>query len=210
LVPVGDALFFSQYAACLNLGGFANISFQEDGLRKAFDICPVNSVLNALSHQIGLKYDDRGRVAASGKYSTPLLDALNSASFFRKNPPKSLGVEFVEAEVMPLMHATKIETEHLLCTYVEHVAFQISRVLSYLGSSRVLVTGGGAYNRFLMERIQAHTSASLVLPSPELIECKEALIFALLGLLRLEKTPNCLKSVTGASKDHSSGKIALP
>ena len=210
LVPIGDALLFSDYTYCLNLGGFANISFEKNGVRKAFDLCPVNSVLNFYANQIGFDFDDKGQLAARGKVATPLLDALNSVPFYRLPPPKSLGFEFVASKILPLMDSFSLRTEDLLCTFVEHVAVQVSKELVSLGDSKALVTGGGAYHTFLMERIQAHTEVVLVLPSSQLVEFKEALIFGLLGLLKLEDKPNCLQSVTGAFKDHSSGKVEWP
>jgi anhydro-N-acetylmuramic acid kinase len=210
LVPIGDALLFSDFSYCLNLGGFANISFEKNGVRKAFDLCPVNSVLNFYANQIGFDFDDKGQLAARGKVATPLLDALNSVPFYRLPPPKSLGFEFVASKILPLMDSFSLSTEDLLCTFVEHVAVQVSKELVSLGDSKAFVTGGGAYHAFLMERIQAHTEVVLVLPSSQLVEFKEALIFGLLGLLKLEDKPNCLQSVTGAFKDHSSGKVEWP
>jgi anhydro-N-acetylmuramic acid kinase len=208
LVPIGDELLFSNYDFCLNLGGFANVSYQEDGVRKAFDVCPVNIVLNHYTNKIGKLYDDSGQLAASGKVNEALLNRLNAASFFTLAPPKSLGYEFVSTQVIPKIDAQEIEIADILRTYVEHIAQKIAEVFSQKPAPTILITGGGVYNDFLLRRIQEISKIDIQKPAKELIEFKEALIFSLLGLLKLENKRNCLKSVTGAKKDHCSGRIA--
>ena len=210
LVPVGDALLFSEFDYCLNLGGFSNVSYDEKGIRKAFDICPVNSVMNHYMRQIGKSYDDKGRLAASGKIHAELLQKLNSDPFYVLPYPKSLGFEFVQQNVLPLIDSYHLQIKDVLRTYVEHIAMQISKVLSQKEESKTLVTGGGAYNVFLMQRIEMLSTTQISIPSKKSVEFKEALLFAFLGMLKLEGEINCLSSVTGASKDHSSGKIANP
>lgn len=208
LVPIGDELLFSEYDCCLNLGGFANVSFEDNGERKAFDICPVNTVLNHYTRKIGQLYDDKGKLAASGVVNTALLHTLNTDLFFTLAPPKSLGYEFVVSQVLPKIDAQEGKIENILRTYVEHIAQKIAEVIQKTRASDVLITGGGVYNDFLINRIQQISKISIKRGDQELIEYKEALIFSLLGLLKLEKKVNCLKSVTGAKKDHSSGRIA--
>lgn len=208
LVPMGDQLLFSDYDFCLNLGGFANVSYEEDGERKAFDICPVNIVLNHYANKIGKLYDDNGKLAASGKVNEALLSALNADLFFTLAPPKSLGYEFVIAQVLHKIDAQDLKIEDILRTYVEHIAQKIAEVFPQKSVPTILVTGGGVYNGFLLQRIQEISKIPLKKPVEELIEFKEALVFSFLGLLKLEKKVNCLKSVTGAKKDHSSGRIA--
>ncbi|MFK5889869.1 MAG: anhydro-N-acetylmuramic acid kinase [Flavobacteriaceae bacterium] len=205
LVPVGDALLFTDYDYCLNLGGFSNVSFNEKGIRKAYDICPVNIVLNQLVKPLGFDYDDGGALAASGQLHKELLDKLNTLSFYKDTQPKSLGYEFVVETINPILSQFKIPTRDLLRTFTEHTAQQLALKLSPKGT--VLVTGGGAYNTFLIKRLKALSDCEIIIPSDEIIDFKEALIFAFLGLLRLENKVNCLKSVTGASRDHSSGDI---
>lgn len=208
LVPLGDRLLFSQYASCINLGGFANISFERQGHRIAFDICPVNIVLNYLAGKLGLAYDAYGKIAFSGRIIDGLSDSLNAISFYRKPPPKSLGLEWVMAHVFPLIDGHTMIVEDMLRTFTEHIAVQISKVVGT--KSPALITGGGAYNTFLMERISYHADAELVLPSEQVINYKEALIFSFLGLLKIKGEINCLKSVTGAEKNHSTGVIFHP
>ena len=209
LVPIGDQLLFANYTYCLNLGGFANISFEENGIRKAFDICPVNIVMNHYMQQIGKPYDDKGLLAASGKIHEPLLEKLNKDPFYSLPFPKSLGFEFVVKNVLPCINLFELPLQNVLRTFIEHVALKISEVLQKNASAKILITGGGAYNEFLLERIQSMTSVEIVVPEKEVVEFKEALIFAFLGLLKIEGKINCLKSVTGASSDHSSGKIII-
>ena len=208
LVPIGDALLFSEYDYCLNLGGFANVSFKKGSERIAYDICPVNIVLNHYVKKIGLDYDDAGKIALSGRLHTALLTKLNQLEFYQKDPPKSLGLEWVQRHVFPLIDELEMDISVILRTFVEHVAIQVSK--SIKPSASVLCTGGGAYHTFLMDRIQKLLHTEIVLPSPKRIDFKEALIFAFLGLLRTKNENNCLKTVTGASKDHSSGVVFYP
>jgi len=208
LVPIGDALLFSDYTYCLNLGGFSNLSFNNKGITKAYDICPVNIVLNPLAQKLGFNYDDRGRLATSGKLNKQLLNNLNSLDFYNSSAPKSLGYEFVLSHINPILKKYQIPQVDLLRTFTEHIAQQLANKLK--SKDRVLVTGGGAYNTFLINRLKALSDCEIVIPSNEIIDFKEALIFAFLGLLRIENKINCLKSVTGASKNHSSGVIFYP
>jgi len=205
LVPVGDELLFPEYDYCLNLGGFANISTLKEGKRIAYDICPVNIVLNKLTEKLGFPYDDEGKIAASGSLIPELLTRLNALPFYAKLPPKSLGLEWVTANIFPLVENSGYKTEDLLCTFTEHVAIQLAK--NFREGASVLTTGGGTFNSYLLKRLAHHRKIEIVIPSKEVIEYKEALIFALLGVLKLRGEVNCLKSVTGAIKDHSSGMI---
>jgi len=205
LVPVGDEILFSDYDYCLNLGGFSNVSFVDKGVRKAFDICPVNIVLNYYSSQLGFTYDDKGMLSRMGSVNYLLLEALNSLEFYKVKTPKSLGIEFVMDEIFPLILKFKLDTVDVLRTFVEHVSIQVAQKIK---KGTVLVTGGGAYHQFLIERINFQSkNIELIIPSKEIIEYKEALIFGLLGKLRMEEKVNCLSSVTGSIKDHSSGWV---
>lgn len=208
LVPIGDALLFSSYDYCLNLGGFANVSFAEATQRYAFDICAVNTVMNHLALSLGLEYDKDGAVASNGTVDKGLLEVLERLPFYQKPYPKSLGMEWVISEVFPILDAHVVTTSVALRTYVEHIALQLSRV--FKPKTKVLVTGGGAYNSFLMERTRQLSPAELIVPDPEIVDFKEALIFGLLGVLKVGGEVNCLKSITGASKDHSSGRVYRP
>lgn len=207
LVPVGDRLLFARYTYCLNLGGFANISYKESCSRIAFDICPANIVLNYLASFLDKDFDENGKLAASGNPDPELLEALNNLEFYHRLPPKSLGKEWVISEIHPLLQRSGISLSDKLSTYVEHIAIQVAGALTSSPSSTLLITGGGALNGFLIERIRALTGIELVVPDPLTINFKEALIFAFLGVLRWRGEINCLKSCTGASHDNVGGAI---
>lgn len=207
LVPIGDRLLFSGYDYCLNLGGFSNVSFEENGERIAFDISPVNTVLNFYAGKLGYDYDDKGKLAAQGTVSEALLAELNALPFYRKQYPKSLGFEFVKETIFPIIEQYPITAEAVLRTFTEHIAFQIAEALP-VKKGKLLVTGGGAYNDFLIALLKSHLpDMTIAIPDPKTIEFKEALIFGLLGVLKLRNEVNVLASVTGARYNHSSGRI---
>jgi len=209
LVPIGDKLLFTEYNYCINLGGIANISFERNNKRVAFDICPVNIVLNKLSQGLGFDYDKNGDLAKTGKIDKKLLNQLNNLSYYKKLHPKSLGIEWIENEVFPIINLSSISTEDKLRTFTEHISIQISNNLNTNNNS-VLLSGGGTFNSFLAERIKANTNNQVIIPSNQIIDFKEALIFAFLGVLRLRKEVNCLQSATGASHDNIGGCIYHP
>lgn len=210
LVPIGDRILFSEYDYCINLGGFSNVSFEQNNERIAFDISPVNTVLNFYANQLGLDYDDKGLISKTGNCNEELLKELNALDFYQKKHPKSLGFEFVKETILPLIESHTIPLEDKLHTFTEHVALQIALALPNKNGS-LFITGGGAYNDFLIERIQYYLpEMKIIIPSPKILEFKEALIFALLGVLKLRGEINVLSSVTGAKTDHSSGKIYSP
>jgi len=210
LVPIGDELLFAQYDYCLNLGGFANISMKTEGKRVAFDISPANSILNHLAEKRGKQYDKNGEMAATGAIHVELFETLNNLGYYHLQPPKSLGREWIEKEVLPMLTLYNISPEDALCTFCEHIALQITACLSDSAEKKMLITGGGAFNNFLISRIAANTIVKLIIPDTETVNYKEALVFAFLGLLRMQTKPNCLSTVTGASKNVSGGAIYLP
>ena len=210
LVPIGDELLFSEFDFCLNLGGFANVSTNFNRNRIAYDICPVNIVLNHYIRKLGLNYDDEGKIASEGMISVKLLNQLNAIEFYKETYPKSLGLEWVNNTVFPLIDTFKLEIQDVLKTFVEHIAIQIASEINKKHTGSVLITGGGVYNIYLMDRIKAHAVQKIIVPKNEVVEFKEAVIFGFLGVQKLRNEVNCLSSVTGAIKDHSSGKIFLP
>ncbi len=209
LVPIGDRLLFGEYDYCLNLGGFSNISFEENNNRIAFDVCPVNIVLNHYATKLGFDYDNEGQLASEGNLITELYTQLNDLEYYKLEYPKSLGLEWVKEHVFPLTENAYLTTKDVLRTLVEHIAYQIGQQF-HDSNKNVLVTGGGAYNSFLMHRIKAFSASTLTIPNSDIVNYKEALVFAFLGVLKINNKVNCLKSVTGAQKDHSSGKIFIP
>ncbi len=215
LVPIGDRLLFGDYHYCLNLGGISNVSFENDGLRIAFDISACNTALNYLSKELNKTYDSNGDIASEGKLSRTLFDQLNELPYFKKSFPKSLGREWIEQYIFPILDDSEIRVKDKLCTVCHHIAYQISEAVKQAipdegkkGRRRMLVTGGGAHNRFLIEQINSYNPRlDITVPDKALIDFKEALVFGFLGTLRWRGEVNTLRSVTGASRDASSGVI---
>jgi anhydro-N-acetylmuramic acid kinase len=204
LVPAGDRLLFADYDVCLNLGGFANISYENQGERIAYDICPVNIVLNALALKTGKPYDNNGEMASRGQVDQSLFINLNRLPYYFQSPPKSLGKEWVKANIWPLLDSSGLQVEDILSTFCTHIAFQIS--LSTGNDKRnILISGGGALNKYLISLLQSSIKAELIIPDFLTLNFKEAIIFAFLGVLRWRNENNCIRSVTGARWDHSSG-----
>ena len=214
LVPIGDELLFSEYDFCLNIGGIANISYEHEGRRIAFDVCPANMILNELAMRAGEEYDRDGIMARSGRVHEALLRKLGEVPYYKKSFPKSLGKEYVEMFFSPLLSDTGLSVENLLATCVEHTAIQIAetcRVVPKKENAALFVTGGGALNTFLTERIRYHTGGlNVIVPDMLTVQFKEALIFAFLGVLRIKNKNNCLTSVTGARRDSCGGALYLP
>ncbi len=209
LVPIGDAKLFHQYNACLNLGGFANVSFTENQQTIAFDIGAVNTVLNGLALKIGQPFDQDGELARKGKRIAALWNRLEEIEYYQRPYPKSLGIEWVAEILAPILFDFEHHpVEDVMATYTEHISNEIGKQLN--PTHKVLVSGGGAKNTYLIEQIQKHTKATLFIPDEKIIDFKEALIFGFLGVLRLRGEVNCLASVTGAHYDHSSGNIFYP
>ncbi len=216
LVPIGDQLLFSEYEFCLNLGGISNISFEDQqGVRKAFDVSIANMLLNYLSQKIGLEYDSQGHFARSGSLDIRLLNRLNELDFYSQDGPKSIGYEWFVQEVKPLFDASPLSIEDQLHTASIHIAYQLVKIIKEyhrVERSKLLITGGGAYNDYLIEMIEKGlgTCVEVVLPNKELISYKEALIFGFMGLLKELNQNNCLSSVTGALRDCCAGKVFCP
>lgn len=205
LVPIGDELLFSEYNACLNLGGFSNISLKSEGKRIAFDIAPVNIILNKMAQDLGKDFDENGTLARSGKINENVLSSLNSLRFYHQEHPKSLGIEWCHENIFPLLK--NINTLDALATITEHAAHQIAEVINKNQLKNILLSGGGTYNQYLIEKIRTKTYAEIIIPDKEIIDYKEALIFALMGVLRINNSINVLSSATGSPYDHSSGII---
>jgi len=210
LVPIGDEFLFSDFDYCLNIGGIANISYSKRNKRKAFDICPANQMINHLAQKIGMPYDDQGRVAESGKINDELLDILDSDNFYQKNPPKSLSNQYVSKLFISPLNNFPDSIENKLRTVVEHIARQIAGSIQQQKLGKLLITGGGAHNAFLVNRIRKISKHDIIIPDDSIINFKEALIFAFMGILKLRNEINCLSSVTGARKDCSGGVIFHP
>lgn len=208
LVPIGDRLLFGDYDYCLNLGGIANVSFEENGERIAFDVCACNLVLNWLAEKQGKLYDKDGEIAMAGIVQTDLLDKLNRLSYYSKKHPKSLGREDIERDILPILKKSGYSTEDLSATFCRHIGMQIGAVTS-VSEKKMLLSGGGVFHPVLAAEIKKASKAKLNIPTYNIINFKEAIIFAFLGVLRLRGETNALSSVTGASKDNVGGSIFL-
>ncbi len=210
LVPIGDELLFNEYDFCVNIGGIANISFNKNGKRLAYDICPANQLLNYLSRTIGKKYDNNGDIAKSGKTNNDLLYNLNQNKYYSLPYPKSLSNQYVTNSFIPILDNSNIPIEDKLNTVCKHISNQITVATNTELGGNVLITGGGAHNSFLIDSIKEEISQTITVPELKIIDFKEALIFAFMGLLKIHNKINCLSSSTGAKKDSSSGVIYNP
>ncbi len=208
LVPIGDQLLFGEYEACLNLGGISNISYKNNNKVAAYDISPCNLVLNKMAQILGQPYDNRGMLAKSAEPNLELVNQLNALAYYQQSGAKSLGIEWVNQHIWPIIDQFKQLNElEILASLSKHISFQISLVINEQQIKSVLVTGGGAFNDYLIQQIQENISAKLIIPELELVQFKEALIFAFLGVLRICNQNNVLCTVTGSNKDHVGGAL---
>lgn len=207
LVPIGDALLFKDKAAAfLNLGGFSNISFEHNNNWIAFDISPMNLVFNYFARKNGKTYDRGGELGRKGKLNNSLFEALNDLEYYKQDSPKSLGIEWLDKHFFSSL--TNFENENdIITTCYHHVAFQTAKTLNEYELNSVFVTGGGAKNSYFIESLESYYNGQIIIPENQIIEFKEAIIFAFLGLLKLQGKPNVLASVTGALNDHSAGIV---
>lgn len=214
LVPIAERDLFPEYDFFINLGGIANVSVrQADGHMIGFDVCACNRILNPLAKELGEEMDKDGRHAAKGKAHQKMLKMLISASeeaFDNSSldAGEAAHLFFEKAAFFPL------RSEDYLATAVQYIARMLAsslKVYERKGDKRILLTGGGTFNKTLIKRLKEEApSFYFQIPDPELICYKEAIAFAYLGKLRLEEKVNILASVTGASRDSVGGAVYLP
>lgn len=209
LVPIGDMHLFSEYDYCLNLGGIANISFQNGDQRDAYDVSPFNLLLNYYAGKKGLPYDDGGELARRGKAIPELVAQLNDLPFYKKTGGRSLGRENMEKDFIPLLQSQDAAVEDILATLTEHYTYQISQIMKGQKQKSLVITGGGAYHRYFVEKLAdaLKDKVDIIIPDKTIIDFKEALIFGFIGVLKIRGEVNCLSSVTGASRDSIGGVI---
>lgn len=218
IVPIGEKLLLGDYAFFLNLGGIANISYNHPTRYVAFDVCPANRVLNMLAAEAGKPYDDGGQIAATGSVNRSLLSVLNNFEYYRQHYPKSLANDFGTGVVFPAIGNAALNTPDALATYTEHIAVQITEAVRKLSADlplhteqpKMLICGGGAHNHVLVERLKEllqPLSVEVVVPDDQLADYKEALIMALIGVLRWREENNVLSSVTGSVRDSIGGAV---
>lgn len=217
IVPIGEKLLLGDYDYFLNLGGIANISVNAEKYI-AFDVCAANRVLNMLAAEEGKEYDDGGQMAATGTLHESLLAALDTLSYYNQPFPKSLANDFGTDTVYPIVKAAALSTRDALRTYTEHIAIQLRKSIENLpaasvdkiANKKLLVTGGGALNDFMVGRIReqlAPLNIEVVIPEENLVKYKEALIMGLIGVLRWREESNVLSSVTGAHRNSVGGAM---
>jgi len=220
IVPIGEKLLFTEHDFFLNLGGIANISYKQGEHFIAFDVCPANSILNRLASQAGKDYDDGGAMAMKGKVNEQLLVKLNEQEYYGHAYPKSLANSFGAEIIYPLIRDAGCEIEDEMRTYIEHIVQQIKSSVNSLllanndGASsenwKLLATGGGVFNTFLVEQLKnilKELNVEVIIPDENIIKYKEALIMALIGVLRWREENNVLASVTGASRNSIGGAV---
>ena len=217
IVPLGEKILFSDHSMFLNIGGIANISFHRKDEVIAFDVCPANAILNQLAQLEAMDYDEDGRLASSGVVHPELLLELSSLNYYKLSPPKSLSNNYGMVEIIPILEEYNIGVADLLSTYCEHIAEQVRAsalplITKDQTDMQIFTTGGGAFNKFLVERLRAklkENNISITIPGDEVIKYKEALIMALLGVLRWREENTVLASVTGARMDSIGGALWL-
>ena len=220
IVPMGEKLLFSSHRYFLNIGGIANISFNGDAFYDAFDVCPANRVLNLLANAVGKEFDENGQLASSGRINEILLDQLNAKEFYLQDYPKSLANEFGTEDILPLINSFALDPADALATYVEHVAMQVAAAVEGISQKRkvdptrekLLVTGGGALNGYLVSRLEKHLSPyamEIDVPDQATVQYKEALVMALLGVLRWREEETVIQTVTSASRASVGGALWL-
>jgi len=220
IVPMGEKLLFSSHRYFLNIGGIANISFNGDAFYDAFDVCPANRVLNLLANVVGKEFDENGQMASAGRINEILLDQLNAKEFYSQDYPKSLANEFGTEDILPLINSFALDPADALATYVEHVAIQVAAAVERISIKRtvdptrekLLVTGGGALNEYLISRLEKHLSPCAMeidVPDQATVLYKEALVMALLGVLRWREEETVIQTVTGASRATVGGALWL-
>jgi anhydro-N-acetylmuramic acid kinase len=215
IVPIGEKFLFPEYRMFLNLGGIANISFNFPGNYIAFDVCPANRVLNMLSNLENKAFDEGGNRAASGTINTDLLEQLNRLDYYQKGYPKSLANNFGTETVFPVIEEKGLPINDALSTYVAHIIFQLKKVIDSMPrheveNQKLLVTGGGAFNDFLIRQLKTEVSLfdiDVVVPEENIVNNKEALVMAFIGVLRWRQEYNVLASVTGAQRNSIGGAV---
>lgn len=206
LVPLGEKLLFPEHRLFLNIGGICNIAWHQGDRVLGYDVCIGNQALNLLAGIEGLPFDRGGELARAGAVDRTLLHQLNELPFHHRSPPRSLGREWFQEAMVPLITAPSTSVQDRMRTVVEHIALNLTQAIG-MGTEKVLTTGGGAHNSFLVERIDSLLGARLEVPERPVVDFKEAMIFAFLGVRRLRNESTALASVTGAARDSSGGYL---
>lgn len=214
IVPIADKLLFRDYDFCLNIGGICNVTI--NGPEPiAFDIAPANQVLNHYAQSIEMPFDMDGTLASAGKVEPSLLEQLNALDFYQLPAPRSLSNTYSGSIIDKVNEFTSLSVQDILATLCAHIAAQISKAIEpYVkdAPAKMLATGGGAFNKYLIDTISvalADKGVEIVVPDAELVANKEALAMALIGVLRWREEVNVLSSATGAQRSSIGGAMWL-
>lgn len=208
IVPMAEQLLWKEFDLCLNLGGIANLTVNRTPV-KAFDICPCNQVLDYFAQKVGKAFDAEGNLAASGNVVEAILVQLGNLDYYQIKGPKSLANPYSQ-ELIRLLD--KLEIKDALATAIEHIATEISKCLqeNKTTEAKLLITGGGALNTFLIQKLVAkNPQLNIIVADEATIKFKEAIAMALLGALRWMEQDTVLASVTGAEKNSVGGALWL-
>ena len=220
LSPLADRYMFHNYDFYLNIGGIANVSANTGNDNwVAMDCCAANQVLNLLAEELGSEFDNNGSFASRGSVNEKLLGQVSDFSYYSNPYPKSMSNGWIREKIIPLYREAECSSEDKLATACEHIAIEISNSIQDIinkegfirTSYKMLLTGGGVFNNYLVQTIHAYCNRSLdidlLMPDASIINFKEAMLMALLGVLRVEKVPNSMKAITGAKMDTINGAI---
>lgn len=209
LVPIGEKLLFKGYNYFINLGGILNLTKIDPRNMYAYDVVASNLVLNNISNKLNLEYDHKGEIARNGKLIPKLFDKLNSIEYYKKNYPKTIGIEWINKNIYPTIYKLNYNLKDVMNTFSNHIAYQLIKNING-EKNKILVTGGGAYNEYLIEKIKLYDNNKneWIIPNDNLVNYKEALIFAFMGLLKRMNKQNILNDVTGCKFKISGGNIS--
>jgi anhydro-N-acetylmuramic acid kinase len=224
LVPIFDAEFLhsdEQDTISINIGGMANLTIiPKEGTQPimAFDTGPGNILIDlSMRRFFGKQFDENGSFAKDGKVLDRLWKNLCEIEFITQNPPKSTGREVFNAtflqDILEVSFVNTFPGEDIVRTITEFTAWSIAENIRLFGNpnSRIIVTGGGANNATLMNRLhQELSSAQFMIPDDFGFngDIKEALCFAYLGWRSLGGLTGNIPSVTGAQKAIVLGSVS--
>ena len=225
LVPYSEYVLYSQpdkNICLLNLGGIGNVTWLNGSMNPdeilAFDTGPANMMINAAMKKLyGLSYDDGGKVGASGKLISGLLEELQSDPYFDLEPPKSTGRElFGEDRTLALIEKYSAHpSEDIVHTLTRFTAWSVAyHVKKHLCVTRpldlLLVGGGGAHNNTILRMLSEELDGVDVLSQDDYgysADAKEAIAFVVLGNETLHQGFSNVKSATGSKESVILGNI---
>lgn len=217
MVAIAEKWLWPDYSGFLNLGGICNLTLKNSKEEyESADIWVCNQILNNLAREVGHPYDDRGRIAANGRPITELIEALLHTEWFEKKPPKSLDNSYLSKIVIPLFNKYN---DYSVADKLHSAVIVIGKAIAnHINSGdhkhelprEIMVTGGGALNDFLVDKIRSEVRCDIIVPDLEIVHFKEAIMVAFAGWLRWKGLPNFIKEATGAKEDAMGGVLHAP